>query len=241
MPSGDQRHRSFRNRRAFLTSVAGVGSLGLAGCLGSGDANQSTTQSSTGVSVAALGLANEPVLGRNDAGVTMVYWGDFNCMYCYKFAQETFPRIRESYVQSGDLRVVYKNLITMGEDSMTLAVASQAAWSLLGDTQPDAYWQWHEQLSADQKERKQNEKSVMEDIVATTRKTGVLEPDKLTSTMETIDTSEIQADGEEASQRGIQGTPSFVVYPTGGERGTKIVGAQPFSKFESVISDMNTE
>lgn len=170
----------------------------------------------------------------------MVYWGDFNCMYCYKFAQETFPRIRESYVQSGDLRVVYKNLITMGEDSMTLAVASQAAWSLLGDTQPEAYWQWHEQLSADQKERKQNEKSVIEDIKTTTRETGVLEPDQLTSTMETVDTSEIEADGEEASQRGIQGTPSFVVYPTGAERGIKIVGAQPFSKFESVISDMNT-
>lgn len=222
--------------------MASVGSVGLAGCLSAGGANQSTTtHSSTGVSVEALEFANEPVLGRTDAGVTMVYWGDFNCMYCYQFAQETFPRLRDSYVQPGDLRVVYKNLVTMGEESLKLAVASQAAWSLLGDTQPEAYWQWHEQLAADQTERKQNEKSVMENITATTRKTAVVEPDRLRGAMESIDRSEIRADGEEANQRGIEGTPSFVVYPTGGERGTRIVGAQPFSKFETVISDMETE
>lgn len=186
-------------------------------------------------------MEKEPVLGRTDAGVTMVYWGDFNCMYCYKFAQETFPRLRDSYVKPGDLRVVYKNLVTMGEDSRTLAVASQAAWSLLGDTQPEAYWQWHEQLSADQTERKENDNPVMEDLMATTREVGVVEPDRLKSTMESIDRSEIRGDGEEANQRGIDGTPSFVVYPTGGTRGTKIVGAQPLSKFETVIADMDTE
>ena len=190
------------------------------------------------VSVSDLNLEGERTMGSSDAEVTLVYFGDFNCMYCYRFAQQTLPQIRENFVESGDVRVVYKNLITMGENSVTLAKASEAAWNMTGEENPDLYWKFHSQLHDDQKERKQSPQPVMDDIMDTASKVEGIDSEELKSEMDSITEEQVSQDVRAARQRGITGTPGFIVFETGAEEGKPIQGAQPYSKFESEINNL---
>jgi protein-disulfide isomerase len=190
------------------------------------------------VSVSDLNLEGERTMGSSDAEVTLVYFGDFNCMYCYRFAQQSLPQIRDNFVESGDVRVVYKNLITMGENSVTLAKASEAAWNMVGEENPDLYWEFHSQLHADQEERKQNSQPVMEDIMDTAEKVEGIDSEELRNEMDSITEEQVTQDVQAARQRGITGTPGFIVFETGTEEGTPIQGAQPYSNFESEINNL---
>lgn len=198
-----------------------------------GDDSESQT-----VSVSNLNLDGERTMGSSDAEVTLVYFGDFNCMYCYRFAQQSLPQIKDNFVDSGDVKIVYKNLITMGENSVTLAKASEAAWNMVGEENPDLYWEFHSQLHEDQKTRKQNTQSVMEDIMDTASKVEGIDSEKLSDEMNSISDEQISQDAEEARQRSITGTPGFIVFKTGAEEGTPIQGAQPYSNFESEINSL---
>ena len=190
------------------------------------------------VSVSDLELEGERTMGSSDAEVTLVYFGDFNCMYCYRFAQQSLPKIRENFVESGDVRIVYKNLITMGENSVTLAKASEAAWNMVGEENPEIYWKFHSRLHDDQKERKQNSQPVMEDIMDTAAKVEGIDGEQLRNEMDSISDEQVTQDVRAARQRGITGTPGFIVFETGAEEGTPITGAQPYSNFETEINKL---
>ncbi|MCJ7428792.1 MAG: thioredoxin domain-containing protein [Candidatus Nanohaloarchaeota archaeon QJJ-5] len=190
------------------------------------------------VSVSDLNITDERTMGAQDAPVTLVYFGDFNCMYCYRFAQQTLPQLRDTFVQSGDVKIVYKNLITMGQNSITLAKASEAAWDMVGETDPDTYWAFHSQLHDDQQIRKQNEQSVMQDIMDTASKVEGIDEETLRTTMDKISDETVTQDIQQARQRGITGTPGFVLFESQSDTGTPIQGAQPYSTFETEITEL---
>lgn len=199
---------------------------------------QSQDKGSNTVSVSDLTWEDDPVLGNKDAEVTLVWFSDLNCMYCRRFAQNTFPQIRENFVNSGDVRVVKKDFITMGENSFTLAKASQAAWQLVGEENPEVFWTWSDTISENQPERKKNSKSVTEDILSTTRNIDGIDAEQLRQKMKEIDRQEIQEDISQGKQRGISGTPGFLIFKTGSGQATTMTGAQPYSTFESEIKNL---
>lgn len=202
------------------------------------DTGDTQSQESNTVSVAELTWEEEPVLGNKDAEVTLVWFSDLNCMYCRRFAQNSFPQIRENFVKNGEVQVVKKDFITMGANSFTLAKASQAAWQLVGEDNPEVYWKWSDTISKNQPERKRNSKSVTEDILSTTEDVEGIDAEQLEQRMKQIDQQEIQDDIQEGKERGISGTPGFLIFKTGSEEATTIQGAQPYSTFDSEINGL---
>jgi protein-disulfide isomerase len=190
------------------------------------------------VSVADLTWEDDPVLGSEDAKVTLVWFSDLNCMYCRRFAQNTFPQIRENYVSQGDVRVVKKDFITMGANSVTLAKASQAAWQLVGEDNPEVFWTWSDTISENQPERKRNSKNVTEDIISTTQEVDGIDAEQLREKMKEISEDEINQDVQDGKRRGISGTPGFLIFKTGSDEATQMTGAQPYSSFESEINNL---
>jgi protein-disulfide isomerase len=72
---------------------------------------------------------NLPTLGDPNAPLTIVEFTDFECDYCRQFYQTTLPEIKQAYIDTGQVRIVFKDFPISNIDSHSLeaAVAAQCA------------------------------------------------------------------------------------------------------------------
>ena len=158
-----------------------------------------------------------PSLGPDDAEIVIVEFSDFQCLYCQRFHDETFPGLLAAY--PGKIRFVYRNFPlppNMHPDAMSAAVASLCA----GDQ--NAYWDYHGKLFGD---NPLNEETYIQ--YATDLDLNVEEFTACLSSGKHDDF--IAQDMEFSSNLGVQSTPTFFV------NGLAIVGAQPLSSFTQLI------
>lgn len=87
-------------------------------------------------------LADGFALGRADAPVIVEVWEDFQCPFCQRFTFQVEPELVERYVRPGDVRLVFRNLAFLGDESHWAAVAA----SLAADQ--DKFWPFHDYLFA---------------------------------------------------------------------------------------------
>ena len=81
-------------------------------------------------------------MGAPDAPVLIEVWEDFQCPYCQRFTYEIAPSIVEQYVETGEVRLVFRNLAFLGNESHWAAVAA----SLAADQ--NMFWAFHDYLYA---------------------------------------------------------------------------------------------
>lgn len=202
-----------------------------------GSQNQQADNGNNGgntVSVSNINTDNEPTLGSSDAPVTIVEFSDYQCPFCRKFALGTFNKIKQNYVNNDKVRFVYKDfpLTQLGHNQAPrMARATQCA----GDQ--GKYWEMHDKLFDEQQK-------------LSPRGTAKFSADKIPQwasdlglNMDTFQQcmnsdkykSEVQNDLKEGKNLGVSGTPTFFIYANGDDTATKLVGAQPYSRFQSVI------
>lgn len=85
-----------------------------------------------------------PAVGREDAPVTIVVYSDYQCPNCRQFALEVMPWLRQTWVQRGLVRVVYRDFVLRGEGSQRAAEAAQCA------SDQHHFWRYHDELFANQ-------------------------------------------------------------------------------------------
>ena len=68
-----------------------------------------------------------PTLGDADAPVVMVEYGDFRCPFCGEFARETEPKLVDKYVESGTLRLEWRDFPYLGRESVRAALAARVS------------------------------------------------------------------------------------------------------------------
>lgn len=56
------------------------------------------------------GLDGAATLGASTSQAVLVIYSDFQCPYCRRFALETLPQIRATYVATGALQVAFRHL-----------------------------------------------------------------------------------------------------------------------------------
>lgn len=168
-----------------------------------------------------------PLLGDTNAEITIVEFGDYQCTYCHLFHENTKDALLQQYVNTGKANFVFRDFPLNGQDSVLAAEAAYCS----GDQ--DKYWQYHDELYknwAGEKTGWVNQKSL--DKFATT--VG-LDLDKFDKCISDKKYEQKVTDNYNFGQNiGIDGTPSFIIFS--GKNITKIVGAQPISVFEQVLS-----
>ena len=168
-----------------------------------------------------------PLLGDPNAKITVVEFGDYQCTYCHLFHENTKDALLQEYVNTGKVNFVFRDFPLNGPDSVLAAEAAYCA----GDQ--DKYWQYHDELYknwAGEKTGWVNQKSL--DKFANT--VG-LDLDKFDKCMSDNKYEQKVIDNYNFGQKiGIDGTPSFIIFE--GKNITKIVGAQPISVFEQVLT-----
>jgi protein-disulfide isomerase len=82
--------------------------------------------------------AQSPVVGPEDAKVTVVEFFDYHCGYCKRM----FPVIKKLLAENKDVRVIFKELPILAPDSREASKAALAV-SVLA---PEKYFEFHEKL-----------------------------------------------------------------------------------------------
>ncbi|SFS62383.1 Protein-disulfide isomerase [Paenibacillus sp. BC26] len=89
-----------------------------------------------------------PVLGKADAPVKIVEFGDYKCPSCQVFSQQIKPQIEKEYVESGKVAFYFMNFPFIGEDSTTAALAAQSVYH----QNNDAFWKYFDVLYKNQQD-----------------------------------------------------------------------------------------
>lgn len=163
-----------------------------------------------------VSIDDDPMLGPEDAPVTIVEFSDFRCPYCKRWHDETMPEILETY---GDqVRIIYRDFPVVGGEAA--AEASECA------DEQNAYWDYHYGLFKDPQ--------AYTDVDAFVALAGDLnlDTDAFRACLEENRyQDEITGDYNDARAYGVSGTPTFFI------NGVRVVGAQPFANFQAIIDE----
>ncbi|MFB6264007.1 MAG: DsbA family protein [Bradymonadaceae bacterium] len=163
---------------------------------------------------------SDPVTGaKKDYLVTLVEFSDFQCPFCKK----AFPSIKKLKKNFGDkVRFVFKHRPLPFHNN-----AGPAAKAAIAAQKQGKFWEMHDMLFENQKSWKKGD--VLETASKYAEKLG-MNVEKFKSDFKSSATADkLSADKQQAGKVGAKGTPTFFI------NGVKVVGAQPYSKFESVV------
>ncbi len=156
--------------------------------------------------------------GAADAPITLVEFGDFNCGYCGRWAEETLPQIDEKYIQTGQVRMAYVHYPILGADSMTAAQATECA------AEQDSFWDYHNLLYANQ-----GIGFTPANLTKIAEELG-LDTSAFEACLENFtDMASLENDVRLAQIMGVRGTPAFLI------NGIPLAGAYPYEDFERII------
>jgi protein-disulfide isomerase len=155
---------------------------------------------------------NGVAVGDPDAPVTLVEFADLQCPFCAQWAGETFPVLVEDYVREGQLRIEFRPMAFIGEDSERGARAALAAG------EQDRLWHVLELLYRAQ--GRENSGWLSDSLLdAVGASVDGLDGEALVAAAggdEELD-AQIAESSAEASENGINSTPSFMLGRTGEE------------------------
>ncbi|APE22880.1 MULTISPECIES: DsbA family protein [Streptomyces] len=196
------------------------------GAAGSGSVAEVSADPSAGVyaeleAYARRDAADKLALGRADAPVVLIEYADFKCGYCGKFARDTEPVLVKKYVDSGVLRIEWRNFPIFGEESEAVARASWAAG------QQGRFWEFHKAAYAEGAKEKGFGK---DRLAALAKEAGVPDAARFAKDSEGAPArAAVSADQEQGYSLGATSTPSFLI------NGRPIAGAQPLETFTETI------
>lgn len=169
-----------------------------------------------------------PILGDPNAPVTLVEFGDYQCYFCNQFFHTTEDDLFKNYVETGKVKVIFKDYTIIGPDSIAAAHATHCA-----DDQ-GKFWEYHDTLY-DHWTGENNGWASSENLLQFARNIG-LDIDEFSNCMlDSKYTSIITNSNQDAKDLGLTGTPAFFIIGPDNKI-TKIGGAQPYDIFERIFN-----
>ena len=176
----------------------------------------------TGPVRALVEIGDAPVLGNNDAEITIIEYSDYECPFCSRFYQQTELLLRSEYIDTGKVRIAYKDfpLSSIHQNAQKAAEASRCAG------EQGKYWEMHDLMFEKQSEWSSQGVAKLKEYAT---ELG-MNQENFNSCLDTGKyASAVLKDFNEGSSLGVSGTPSFFI------NGIQIVGAQPYSVFKQII------
>jgi protein-disulfide isomerase len=194
----------------------------------SADNNTKTQNNDNGTfQMSLLSDHASPILGSKDAPITMVEFGDYQCFYCNKFYHTTEPDIMKNYVDTGKVKLIFKDLTIIGQDSINAAHAAHCA------QEKGKFWEYHDVLYNNWSGENTGWASP-ENLLAFAKQVGITDSDFNSCMSDAKYTSIIKGSVTDAQTLGLTGTPDFFIIGSDNSV-TKIIGAQPYEVFDEIF------
>lgn len=183
-------------------------------------------------------MADAPLLGDKNAPITMVEFSDYECPFCKRHFEETWPQLKKDYVDTGKMKVVFRNLpLSFHQNAHKEAQAALCVRELGGDS---SYYKYHDAMFA--KTTSNGTGLALDQLSKIASEIGV-DGAKVQSCLDASKYKDyVDKDVAYAATIGATGTPTFFIGksdPSGTITGARIVGAQPYSSFKVQIDALS--
>jgi len=237
MPEGSTPRRD--NSKLFIPGAILIGAaiigisliIGLSN--GTGGVAAGGPAPSAKVNIKDVKIEGEPYIGKENAPVVMAYWSDYQCPFCKAFevggvqginAPEVMPTLIQKYVDTGKLKIVFKDFAFLGKDSTSAAEYEHAIWELY----PSQFYAWRVAMFAAQDAEGDqgfgNAATIGQLITSKFPQMDGAKIQQAISANKAKYGAAIDADKAEGGTFGINGTPGFIT-------GTQLIGG-----FESLAT-----
>lgn len=203
----------------------GVANVGGTAAAGTGAATAPTVNTS----VMTLG-SRDAILGNANAPVTMIEYGDYQCPFCgEEFFAQTEPLIVQNYVNTGKVRFVFRDFAFLGPESTVAANAAQCA------EDQNKLWPYHDALYtakvADDAKGGSEDDGFFStaELLKLGQQVGLNMTTFTSCVNNNSDANIVAQEKSDATAQGVNSTPTFYI------NGTQILGAQPYSQFQTTI------
>lgn len=180
---------------------------------------------------------NVPVLAADggSSNITMVEFGDYQCQYCARFHNETKNQIISNFVDTGQIRFVFKDFVI--NDLPSDRASTLAAEASYCAADQGKYWQYHDELYDNS--RGENTGWVTENSLKQfATRIGIQNLTEFSGCLENHTHRDlVEANTQLANGIGLRSTPSFVII-SNETVPIAIEGAQPFPVFKQAIDDV---
>jgi protein-disulfide isomerase len=217
--SGERRTRLLQigAGAVFLAIVAVVVLIVASSGGGSGGDAQNLQEVSEVDSLVSGAPQNGMVLGKPEAKVELIEFGDLQCPVCKAYSEDILPQVIENKVDNGEAKVTFKNFTIIGEQSLPAGAAALAAGN------QGRGWNYLELFYRNQGEENAGYADD-EFLTAVAKASGVKDIaqwDKDRKSAKT--TGEVDKTTELAKTYGFSGTPSFAIKGPG-TNGVELLG-----------------
>ena len=164
-------------------------------------------------------------IGNPDAPVVMIEFTDYQCPFCSRYFSQTLPKIKENFIDTGQVYYVFKDfpITNIHPQAVKAAEAARCA----GDQ--DNYLGMHDLLFENQ-EAWSGRTDAPDLFVSYAEELG-LDIEQFQGCLNSGQhEAAVYADLEEGQNAGVRGTPAFYI------NGYALSGAQPYGIFEQAIN-----
>jgi len=163
----------------------------------------------------------EKSIGRADAPVTMIEYASLTCSHCAAFHNETLPKIKKDYIDTGKVRLVYHDF-PLGSLAMAAAMVARCS----GEKN---YFPMIDALFSSQQSWARSD-TPLEALGGIARLSGMSEDDVADCIDDKALFKALQNFAELAGKNlGINSTPTFFI------EGTKVPGNLPYKDFQDIL------
>ena len=168
-----------------------------------------------------------PYLGDENAPITLVEFGDYQCFFCHKFFNETESAILKNYVETGKVKIIFKDFTIIGPDSIAAANAAHCA------KDQGKFWEYHDTLYNNWT-GENNDWASSENLLKFAQSVELNEESFVKCMVEKKFDQLVTSSNDDARTLGLTGTPGFFIIGPDNQI-TKIPGAQPYESFQKIF------
>lgn len=181
-----------------------------------------------------VGFTEEGFLYRGDpdAPIVMIEYSDFGCPFCNRYVVQTEPALDESYVRTGQVRVIYFDfpLVSLHPNAPAVHEASLC----VADQSATAYWEYRAEVFRSVDEWQESDAPLP--IYARLAEEIGVDMTAYEACMTSREKQAIvQGRVDTAFARGFNATPSFQVVRTTDSAIFELIGAQPYEQFAGAV------
>jgi protein-disulfide isomerase len=190
-------------------------------------------------------VQNASALGSSTADITIIEFADYQCESCAKFNREVRDDILRNFVNTGQVRFLFKDFIinndmpttttttTVDEASILAAEASYCA------AEQGKYWEYHNKLYQNA-EGENTHWVTIDNLKQIANNAGIGDLMQFSDCLESHKNSKTVNENDNLARSiGLQSTPTFILL-SNRTQPLAIQGAQPYSIFEQAIREIQS-